>query len=287
MGEFAQIVVNGLIIGLSYVMLSLGITLTFSIRRVINIAHADIYMLGGFMAYFGSRFGINYFLVLTAALIVLGALGAALDTIFFRRVRDKGPAGPMVFSLGLMYLIEGIALLAFGEKVKGVPSVFKGVIHIGSITFGVERLIVMAISLLLITGLFLFLGRVKWGQAMRALAQDSEAAYLQGIDINRMSMLCFALGFALAGAAGVLLTPLFYVGYAVGSSLIFKCFMVLVIGGLGSVLGCLVGGLLLGLIEAFVVAYVPGQLAVLIMFALILVILLVRPQGLMGRGELE
>ena len=178
-------------------MLSLGITLTFSIRRVINLAHADIYMLGGFMAYYGSRFGFNYFLVLTAAIVILGSLGAALDTLFFRRVREKGPAGPMVLSLGLMYLIEGVALLVFGEgqgrslRLQGCNPLRKHCFRSGAIDRNGHLLAVDHFWL------FLFLGRLKWGQAMRALAQDSEAAYLQGIDINRMSMLCFALGFGL------------------------------------------------------------------------------------------
>ena len=122
---------------------------------------------------------------------------------------------------------------------------------------------------------------------MRALAQDAEAAYLQGININRMSMLAFAIGVALAGVAGALLCPISFVSYNVGSYLIMKCFVVVVVGGLGSMPGCLVGGLILGFVESFSLVYLPSDVSYLLIFTMVLIILLVRPQGIMGRAELQ
>jgi len=285
---FAQVVLNGLVLGLTYTLLALGFTLIFSIMGVVNIAHADLYMLGGFITYYlFGIFHINYFVVLIIVMVVLGGVGAGLERFLFRRLRGQGFAGPMILSLGLLLLIEGGALIVFGEREKGVPSPVTGVISIGGVSFGMERLVVLVVSLILLFGLFFFLGRVKSGQGMRALAQDAEAAYLQGININRMSMLSFAIGVALAGVSGALLTPVSFVSYSIGSSLILKCFIIVVLGGLGSMSGCLVGGLMLGFIEAFSHSYLPAHVSYLIIFGLVLVVLLLRPQGIMGRRELQ
>ena len=285
---FAQVVLNALVLGLTYTLLALGFTLIFSIMGVVNIAHADLYMLGGFITYYlFGIFHINYFIVLLIIMVVLGGTGAAMERFLFRRLRGQGFAGPMILSLGLLLLIEGGALILFGEREKGVPSPATGVISIGGVSFGTERLVILAVSLVLLLGLFFFLGRVKSGQGMRALAQDAEAAYLQGININRMSMLSFAIGVALAGVAGALLTPVSFVSYSIGSYLILKCFIVVVLGGLGSMVGCLVGGLILGSIEAFSLAYLPAHVSYLIIFGLVLAVLLLRPQGVMGRRELQ
>jgi branched-chain amino acid transport system permease protein len=285
---FAQVVTNALVLGLNYSLLALGFTLIFSIMGVVNVAHADLYMIGGFITYYlYGVYHINYFIVLLLILVALGCFGASLERFFFRRLRGQGFAGPMILSLGLLLFLEGIALILFGEREKGVPSPFSGVISLGGVSFGAERLVILIIALFLLFALFYFVGRVKSGQAMRALAQDAEAAYLQGININRMSMLSFAIGVGLAGVAGGLLTPVSFVSYSIGSYLILKCFIVVVLGGLGSMPGCLVGGLLLGFIETFSLAYLPSHVSYLIIFGLVLLVLLVRPQGIMGRSELQ
>lgn len=288
MGSLAQVITNSLVLGLNYALLGLGFTLIFSIMRVVNIAHADLYMLGGFIVfYLFGIFNVNYFLVLLVVLAGLACVGVVLEKFLFRRLRGQGFAGFMILSLGLSLFIEGVALIVFGEREKGVDSPFTGVVTIGSVTFGLERLMMMLISIALIAALFYFLRRVKRGQAMRALAQDAEAAYLQGIDINRMSMLAFAIGVGLAGVSGALLTPISFVSYNIGSFLILKCFVMVVLGGLGSIPGCVIGGLLLGFIESFTLTYLPGAYAYLIIFGLVFLTLLVRPRGIMGIEELQ
>lgn len=288
MEHFAQVAINGLVLGLAYTLLALGFTLIFSIMGVVNMAHGDLYMLGGFMTYYlFGRLNLSYALVLILILIVMGGLGVGLERVFFRRLRGHPFSGPMILSLGLLLLIEGLALVIFGEREKGVPAVTTAVISFGGVRFGAARLIVMVVSLVLLIGLFLFLGKVRSGQGMRALAQDAEAAYLQGIDINRMSMLAFAIGVALAGVAGALLCPISFVSYSVGSSLIMKCFVVVVVGGLGSMPGCLVGGLILGFLESFSLVYLPSDVSYLLIFTMVLIVLLVRPQGIMGKAELQ
>lgn len=286
--SLAQVTINGLAIGLAYTLLALGFTLIFSIMGVVNVAHGDLYMLGGFMTYYlFGMLNLNYALVIIFILIGMGALGMGLERGFFRRLRGQPFSAPMILSLGLLLLIEGLALVIFGEREKGVQAVTTGVISIGGISFGAARLVVMVVSILLLLALFYFVGRVKIGQGMRALAQDAEAAYLQGIDINRMSMLAFAIGVALAGVAGSLLSPISFISYSVGSYLIMKCFVVVVVGGLGSMPGCLVGGLILGFVESFSLVYLPSDVSYLLIFTMVLIILLIRPQGIMGRAEIQ
>jgi len=287
LGNVAQVAVNGLVLGLTYTLLALGFTLIFSIMGVVNLAHGALYMVGGIIVYylFGG-FGLNYFLTLIIVMVTLGGIGILLERFLFRRLRGTGFAGPMILSLGLLLFMEGAALIGFGEREKGIPSPAPGVVSIGGVSLSAERLMILGVSSALIFGLFYFLGRVKMGQAMRALAQDPETAYLQGIDINRMSMLSFAIAVGLAGVAGALLCPVSFVSYSIGSSIIIKCFVVVVLGGLGSIPGCLVGGLILGFIESFVLGYLPSYLSYLIIFAVVLTVLLVRPQGIMGRAEL-
>ena len=287
MESLAQVIVNGLVLGLTYSLLALGFTLIFSIMGVVNIAHTDLYMLGGFiMFYLFGKLHLNFYIVLIIIMVALGGAGAGLERGFFRRLRGKGFSGPMILSLGLSLLIEGAALVGFGEREKGVPSPIHGVINLWGVSFGATRLLIMGVSIVLLIALFYFIGRVKSGQAMRALAQDPEAAYLQGIDINRMSMLAFAIGVALAGVAGALLSSISFISYSIGSYLIMKCFVVVVLGGLGSLPGCLVGGMILGFVESFSLGYLPSDLSYLTIFTMVLIVLLVRPQGIMGRKEL-
>jgi len=273
---------------MTYALLSLGFTLAFSIMGVVNIAHGALFMLGGFLTYYlFGVYGLNYFLTLAIVIVALAAFGMVLEKFLFRRLRGQGFASLMILSLGLLLFLEGVGLLVFGEREKGIPAPISGVINLGGVSFGASRLLVLVVSGLLVLALFYFLRRTKRGQAMRALAQNAEVAYLQGIDINRMSMLSFAISAALGGAAGGLLCPISFVSYSIGSSIIIKCFIVVVLGGLTSVTGCLIGGLILGFIESFVLGYLPSYLSYLFIFALVLAVLLIRPQGIIGRAELR
>jgi branched-chain amino acid transport system permease protein len=179
--------------------------------------------------------------------------------------------------------LEAAALLFFGPLNKGIPPPIKKVFSIGNVRFSGTRVLVIMVSAFLFIALTYFVARVKTGQAMRALAQDPEAASLQGIDVNRMSWLGFALGSALAGAAGGLLVPIFYLQPAIGTPMLIKCFLVMVIGGLGSIPGCLVGAMVLGFTESLGTFFFPGNVALIFAFTVVIIFLLFRPQGIMGR----
>jgi branched-chain amino acid transport system permease protein len=286
LGNVSQVAINGVVLGLIYALLALGFTLIFGIMGIVNLAHGSLYMVGGVITYYlFAGLGVNYFLTLVVVMAITGGSGVLLERVFFRRVRGTGFVSPMILSLGLLLLMEGAALIGFGHTDKGIPSAARGVLTIGGISVSAERLMILAVTATLVFGLFYFLNRVKAGQAMRALAQDPETAYLMGIDINWISMLSFALASSLAGVSGALLCPVSYLSYRLGSAIIIKCFIVVVLGGLGSVTGCLAGGLVLGLVESFALGVLPGHLSLLIIFAIVLTILLVRPQGIMGRAE--
>jgi len=277
---------NGVMLGLYYALIALGLSLIFGIMGIVNFAHGEMYMLGGYVAYylFGT-FGLNYFVAMVAALILIGGLGALLEKIIFRplTVRPQMALTSMIAALGLAWVFQMMAIICFGELDKKVPSVFKGIINIAGAVLSKERLAAIIIGTVLISMLNLFLLRTKAGNAIRAVAQDKEAAALQGVNVNRISALSFSIGCGLAASAGVLMAPIFVVNPSVGSDVILKTFLVVVLGGMGSIPGALLGGLLLGFIESFGCLFFNVPTVSVLSFILILIILLIRPQGLLGR----
>jgi branched-chain amino acid transport system permease protein len=281
-----QAVVNGVMLGLFYALIALGLSLIFGIMGIVNFAHGEMYLLGGYVAYylFGT-FGLNYFAAMIAALILIGGLGALLEKIIFRPLtaRPQMALTSMIAALGLAWVFKMMAIICFGELDKKVPSVFKGIIHIAGAVLSKERLAAIIIGTVLISMLNLFLLRTKAGNAIRAVAQDKEAAALQGVNVNRISALSFSIGCGLAASAGVLMAPIFVINPSVGSDVILKTFLVVVLGGMGSIPGALLGALLLGFIESFGCLFFNVPTVSVLSFILILIILLVRPQGLLGR----
>ena len=288
----AQIIINGLIAGMSYALIALGLTLIFSIMNILNFAHGQMYMLGGFAVYyFYARFTLsaytllNYFFALIMCILILAVVGIFFERFLFRRVlrvatRDESS---MLLAMGTALVLENFALLAFGEKQRGIPPVFKGVKRIFGAFLPVERLMIFVISFFLIIALLLFIRYTKPGRAMRALAQDKEATYLQGVNINKMAMLGFAIGAALAGVAGGLLAQTYPVYTGSGTIISIKSFLMIIIGGAGVVSGAILGGLILGMLEAIGYGLIPGSITYLLIFAAVILLLIIRPQGIMGK----
>lgn len=279
-----QCLVNAAMLWLTYVLVALGLTLIFSMMEIVNFAHGDIYMLGGYaIFYLFGLYQINYFLALLLTMLLLALFGLVSERLFFRPVSGEF-LPPVVISLGLGIILETSSLLIFGLDDKSVASPFQGVMQFLGVTLSMERLAVVPLALALIIGLFLFLQRVKLGRAMRAVAQDRVAAALQGIDINHTTAWGFAIGFALAGAAGALLTPIFFVNPSVGGSMVMKAFVMIVIGGMGSFIGAMIGALILALVDSFAATLLGGPAASLLIFLVFIMVLIVRPRGLMGHA---
>ncbi len=280
---FLQAVANSIMLGLIYTLIALGITLIFSIMKIVNFAHGQIYMLGAFaIFYFYAQWHINYILSLVLSALCIAALGAVLEHFLFRRLRGQ-ELPCLLLSLGLALLFEGLALILFGEKDMGVPPPFPGAVNVLGVHFGMDRLVIIFLSLILLLALFIFIQKFKAGRAIRALAQDPEAATLQGVDINRMSWFGFSIGCMLAGLSGGLLVPVYWVSPFIGGPAVVKAFIVMVLGGLGSIPGTILGGLILGSIESFGQQFLPGTWAMAIAYILVVLMILIRPRGLMGK----
>jgi branched-chain amino acid transport system permease protein len=281
-----QMLVNGVVLAVNYALIALGITLIFSIMNILNFAHGQMFMVGGFVVYYlYGVYHLNYFVSLVAVVFVLGFIGYCFETFFFRRIRKVATReeNSMLLAVGTALLLENLALSIFGEKQRGVPPVVTGVFRFGSAFLPASRLLVMLLALVLIVGLLLFVQYTKIGRAMRALAQDREVTHLMGVNVNRVAALGFALGAALAGLAGGLLVTVFGVNSGVGNAYSIKAFIMIMIGGAGVVPGAILGAIVLGFAEAIGYALLPGSVTYLLIFIGLIIFLLLRPQGLLGK----
>jgi branched-chain amino acid transport system permease protein len=281
-----QIIVNGIVLSANYALIALGITLIFSIMSILNFAHGQMFMIGGFMVYYVyGVFGLPYVAGLLAAALVVGLIGVLFELFFFRRVKRIATReeNSMLLAVGTALLLENLALFAFGEKQRGVPQVVSGVFRIGDAYLPASRLLVVGLSLVLIVGLLLFVQYTRPGRAMRALAQDREVTYLMGVDVGRISAMGFGIGAALAGLAGALLVTVSGVNAGIGTAISTKAFIMIMIGGAGVVAGAILGGVVLGFAEAIGYALIPGSTTYLLIFVGLILFLILRPQGIMGK----
>ena len=279
-----QALLNGFGLAVVYVLVALGLTLIFSILEIINFAHGEFYMMGGFVTYYAFAVGgLNYFATVILAVVLVGAAGLVAERLVFRRLRGK-TLNAFIVSLGLLWVMQASAQLSFGVLDKSVPSSVSGVVRAAGVVVSRERLMVILIAAGLIAGLYAFLKWTRAGQAMRAAAQDADAAALQGVNIEMVSMLGFGIGSALAGAAGALLAPVFAVSPTMGALPVVKAFIIIIVGGMGSLPGAVLGGLLLGAVEGVGTLFMSSAAVNMLGFLMVIAILLVRPRGLLGVG---
>ena len=277
-----QALLNGFGLAVVYILVALGLTLIFSILEVINFAHGEFYMLGGFAAYYLSAVGgLNYVATLVLAMLLVGLAGVVAERLVFRHLRGK-TLNAFIVSLGLLWVLQATAQLSFGVLDKSVPSAVSGIVRLGGVIVSRERMFVILIAVALIVGLYLFLKFTRTGQAMRAVAQDAEAAALQGVNIELTSALGFGIGCALAGAAGALLAPIFAVSPTMGALPVVKAFIIIIVGGMGSLPGAVLGGLLLGAVEGVGTLFMSSAAVNILGFLMVIAILLLRPRGLLG-----
>jgi len=279
-----QGIFNGLVMGWIYVLVALGLTIVFSIMRIVQFAHGEIYMLGAYCTYWiAVVLGLNVFVALLLAALVMGLVGVILEKLLFRRFRGQ-IEGSIIVAIGLILLMQTIAAIGFGTQDKWIPTTIPGVLNIWNIKIPWERALSVIAGIILVLVLFLFIRRTKMGQAMIATSQDIEAATLQGIDVNRVSMVSMAIGCALAAIAGGLMGAIFGVQPVMGSYAMEKGIAVIILGGLGSIWGAVIGGLLLGLIDGLIPLGSNTTVASIIGFSIIVLILIVKPQGFLGHG---
>ncbi len=284
-----QIIVNGLYLGAQYALIALGLTLIFSLMNVLNFAHGQMYVIGGFVTYTVMvKFGLPFIVALLSSAVVLAVVGAFIERFLFRPVikKSKREESTMLLAAGIAFFLDAVILLVFGEKQRGVPKIIDGVLNWDfRIIMPYDRIFIGCLAIALIVAFILFMQYSKAGRAMRALAQDKVAATLMGVDVDRYQMIGFALGAMLAGLVGGLLVTITGINLGMGGPTSIKVFMMIMIGGAGVISGAIAGGFILGMMESVGLSVFSGygDITYLIIFATLMVFLAIRPQGLMGK----
>ncbi|MYF89193.1 MAG: branched-chain amino acid ABC transporter permease [Boseongicola sp. SB0676_bin_33] len=284
-----QVVANGVYLGSQYAMIALGLTLIFALMNVLNFAHGQMYVIGGFVTYtFYGQFGLPFVLALMMSCVTLAVLGALIEKFLFGPVirRSAREESTMLLAAGLAFLLDAVILLVFGEKQRGVPKIVDGVLNWDfRIIMPYDRLLICFLAMVSIAAFIAFMQFSRTGRALRALAQDRDAAQLMGVNVNRYSMIGFALGAMLAGLVGGLLVTITGVNLGMGGPTSIKAFMMVMIGGAGVISGAILGGFILGMLEAVGLAVLSqyGDITYLVIFVALMIFLAIRPQGLMGK----
>jgi branched-chain amino acid transport system permease protein len=281
-GALSQSILNGLALSGIYILVALGLALVLSIMGIVQVSHGEIYMIGAYCVYYlVAILGVNFLLALVISTLFVGSLGILLERSCFRPFRGQ-PDRAFTISIALILILQNVVLSMAGGNPRTYSSPFTGVLHIFSIAISWKRLMIVLIGLGLLVALFLFIKMTKTGQAMLAISQEREGAALQGMNIDRISAVAMFLGCGLAAIAGALIGALFSITPTMGSFALMKGIAVIILGGLGSISGAAVGGLILGLIDGIVPTLTTSHIAGLIGFGAIILILLFRPQGILG-----
>lgn len=287
METFVQSVVSGVLTGSLYAMIGVGLTIVFGVMRIINLAHGEMVMLGMYGAFWGHvLWKVDPFVsvLLSVPLMFLG--GMLVYRFLLRKIIPGGELNTLLYTAGLSLLIANLALFVWTGDYRTIKLRYALTpLRPFGIAVPIPLAIAFGLAILITTALYLFLSRTDVGRAIRATSQNPEAAALMGVNVDRIATVTFGLGTALAGAAGALLAPSLYLYPTVGEILIAKCFVIVVLGGLGSVMGAIAGGVLLGLVESLGAVYVSVAYKDTIGFVMFLLVLLLRPSGLFGVGK--
>ncbi len=284
-----QVIVNGIYLGSQYAMIALGLTLIFALMNVLNFAHGQLYVIGGFVTYtFYGQLGMPFLFALTMSCVTLALLGAAIERFLFGPVirRSAREESTMLLAAAIAFLLDAVILLVFGEKQRGVPKIVDGVLNWDfRVIIPYDRILICVLAIFSIVAFITFMQFSRTGRALRALAQDRDAAQLMGVDVKRYSMIGFALGAMLAGLVGGLLVTITGVNLGMGGPTSIKAFMMVMIGGAGVISGAIAGGFILGMLEATGLALLSeyGDITYLVIFVALMIFLAIRPRGLMGK----
>lgn len=285
MDLFFQQVLNGLTLGGIYSLVALGLTLVYGILHVPNFAHGALYMVGAFASWFlMSQFGMNYWLAMIGSAMAVAAIATLSERFVFHPLRNASGLHPMIAAIGLLLFLEAGAQALFGADFRRMQSPYNGIIEVAGVIAPVQRLLIVAAAFALMVVLQLFLKKTVMGSTIIAMAQNRDGASLVGIDANRVAMLTFAISGVLAAVAATLYAPINLVYPTMGNLVITKAFVIIILGGMGSVPGAIVGGLVIGFAESFGAFYISTDYKDIIAFVLLVVILSVRPQGLFSKG---
>lgn len=281
---FFQQVINGLTLGSIYCLVALGLTLIYGIMHVPNFAHGHLYMVGAYCVLFLSTlYGFNYWAAILVSMVMLAALGILMERLVYHPLRNAPPINSFIAAIGALLFLEAGAMVLWGADYRKMPEVFGKVVNIFGIMTTQQRLVVIFSALVLMGALHLFIKKTLVGAAIEAMAQDRDGAFLVGINSNFVSMMTFAVASALAAAAAGLAGPLFLVFPAMGGLVILKAFVIIVLGGMGSIPGAVAGAYILGLAESMGATVFPAEYKDIVAFILLVLILSIKPTGLFAK----
>jgi len=283
--EILQQLVNGLIIGATYGLMAVGLTMIFGMMDIINFAHGELYMLGGVFAYYlASLLGLGYFGSIVLAVGLVMVVGLIFDQLVLRKLRNEPVLITVLVTIGLSIFLQSTVMLFWGPSPQSIPSPFSSkTIQVGPIFLTPFKIFMAGVTVAVIYGLHLLIQKTTLGKTMRAVFQEKEAAAIVGININKVYAINFALGSGLAGLAGALLGTLFVVYPNMGLIAVVKAFLIVIMGGMGNFLGAIFGGLLLGVVESMAAGFISSSYKDLFGLLIVMILLVVRPYGLFGR----
>ncbi len=285
MNLLIQQTVNGLTLGSIYCLVALGLTLIYGIMEVPNFAHGHFYMIGGYVTFFMmTLYGINYWVSALISGLVLAVCGILLERLVFNPMRHTPHSNQFIAAVGAMLFLEASARVLWGSDFRSIPAIYDKVLVFGGVRLTEQRLIIIAGAVVLMVVLYIFLKHTMIGSTIEAMAQNRDGASLVGIDVNRVAMLTFAVASILASAAASLAGPIFLVYPAMGSLIIMKAFVIIVIGGMGSIPGAVLGSFILGMTESLGATYISSSYKDVIAFAILVLILSLKPSGLFAKG---
>ena len=289
--EFLSYLISGISLGSVYAIIALGYTMVYGIAKMLNFAHGDIIMIGGYVSFCAMFYlGLPNIVAVLLAVIVCTVLGVVIERLAYKPLRSAPSLAVLITAIGVSYFLQNSALLIWKAAARVYPPVVEGSMQLfgGKLTVSYVSLLTIAACVVIMIGLTTFVNKSKMGKAMRACSEDKAAAQLMGINVNGTISLTFAIGSGLAAIAGVLLCSAYpTLVPTTGSMPGIKAFTAAVFGGIGSIPGALLGGVLLGIIEIFAKAYISTQLSDAIVFAVLIVVLIVRPAGLLGKQVRE
>lgn len=289
---FITNLINGVSLGSIYAVIALGYTMVYGIAKMLNFAHGDVIMVGAYIVFaLTSYAGVNPYLALVMSMAACTLLGMAIERFAYKPLRGASPLAVLITAIGVSYFLQNMALLIFGSQAKSFTSIVNLpalTLAGGKITISAETIVTIIVSLIIMVSLTLFVNKTKPGRAMLAVSEDKGAAQLMGVNVNATISLTFAIGSGLAAVAGVLLCSAYpTLSSQTGAMPGIKAFVAAVLGGIGSIPGAVIGGVLIGVIEILSRSYISSQMADAIVFAVLIIVLLVKPTGILGKKYIE
>lgn len=289
MNQFFMQFINGLNIGSIYALIALGYTMVYGIAKLINFAHGDVIMVGAYISFISMKFGLPWWLAVIISIVACAVLGVVMEKVAYKPLRNASRISLLITAIGISYLLQNLFQLIFGANPQPYHAfITLPALNLGGISIQANYYITFSVSVLLMTLLTLFVNKTTMGKAMRAVSEDEGAAKLMGINVDTTISLTFAIGCALAAIAGILYANCYpMINPTLGSLPGIKAFIAAVLGGIGSIPGAVIGAFILGMVEAMTKAYISSQLTDTIVFAILILMLVFKPAGILGKNVKE